>query len=166
MAVLKLSEPIIDALVARLEDDLPAPIAELNAEPGAEVQIAQPLAILPYVPSVGLLRSWPTIGIQELPTRFQDDIGSSVVAVCELVVIVFESDSDLASLTARLRRQVQAVTTVALEGRELGIGGTDAYSVSLVSTTPGPTLGDSEDPEQVRTWTSWAGVALRFLREE
>lgn len=164
MSTFQLSEPIVRGLVDRLETDLPATIDELNAE--GDVELDPPAEVYPHIPSVGLLRNWPAIGIQHLPTGLEDDIGSSAVARVELAVVAFEADPDLATLGWKLIRWERAITSVVLAGRELGVGGADAYSVNHLGSRPGPTLGDSDDPAAVRTYSSWIGVLFAFRREE
>lgn len=166
MTTFKLYEPIKHAIIDRLENDLPAVIDEINAEADDGYELRVPEAIFPHVPSVGLLRTWPTLGIQKLPGALEDDIGSSAVARCELAVLAFDQSADLLELGWRLERWERALATVLLAGRELGQGGDAAYSVSLVATRPGPTLGDAEDPAQVKTYTSWCAVVIRCLRDE
>jgi hypothetical protein len=164
MATFQLTEPVVRALVDRLETQLPEVIDELNAE--GDVELSVPEEVYPHIPSVGLLRHWPAVGIQQLPTGLEDDIGSSAVARVELAVVAFEADPDLGTLAWKLIRWERALTTVVMAGRQLGVGGVDAYSVSHLGSRPGPTLGDSDDPETVRTYSSWIGVLFRFLREE
>lgn len=164
----KLSEPAISALVARLAADLPAAIATINANINDTYTLTVPPAarILDHVPSIHLLRDWPTLGIQELPLRISDDIGTSARATLELVVLAFENDPSLEALARRLRRWGQAIAMVLDDNRSLGVAGADAYLVQMISTEPGPTLGDHEDPTLVKTYSSWRGVLVRLDREE
>lgn len=165
MKHIRLHTPIVTAVVERLEQALPDLIAEINAESENGVELREPEKVYPFVPSVGLLRMWPAIGLQVLPASLQDDIGSSAVAQCDIAAIAFEQDADLAALGWKLLLWEEALASVLLDGRELDAGRA-AYGVTLLPTRPGPTLGDHEDPEQVRTYTSWTAVPIRCLREE
>jgi len=166
MATFQLSEPIVRAVLARLEDDLPAVITEINAESTDGYDLREPEAIYPHIPSVGLLRLWPSLGVQELPLTLRDDIGTSALASVELAVVAFDQSPDLAELGWRLRRWERALATVLLAGRELGTAGSAAHLVTLSTTRPGPTLGDHEDPEKVKTFSSWTAVVIHCEREE
>jgi hypothetical protein len=167
MAPFELTEPIVAALVERLENELPAVLAAINAGVTDGYELRAPQLIIPQVPSVGTLRQWPTIGIQDLGLTFEDDIGSSFVAVAGLVVLVFEQSANLMELSWRLRRWERALVSILPKNRSLGpASDPDAYSVQPVRTIPGPTLGDSEDPKLVKTHVSWTGLELRCYREE
>lgn len=166
MATFKLAEPIVTAVIDRLTTDLAAVITEINAESADSYDLREPAEIYPHIPSVGLLRLWPAIGIQELPLTLRDDIGSSAVASVDLAVVAFDQSPELVELGWRLRRWERALATVLLRGRELGAGGSAAYLTTLSTTRPGPTLGDHEDPEQVKTFGSWTAVVIHCEREE
>lgn len=165
MALFNLNEPILRACVVRLTTELPATIAEINAETADGIDLEMPPAdrILPIVPSLGTLRQWPVIGMQHLPGELTDDIGSSAVWVAQICVLAFESDADYLRLGWKLIRWERALESVLLEGRTLGA---DAFSVQGKGTRPGPTLGDSEDPEKIKTYTSWTGVIIEVRAEE
>jgi hypothetical protein len=168
MALLQLNEPILTALIARLGDDLPDAIDEINAETddGIDLELPPTDRILPFIPSIGILRQWPVIGVQHLPGTFRDDIGSAAEYATQFAVLVFDTDADLVRLGWKLVRWERALASVVLAGRELGTGGEAAYSVQLVNTRPGPTLGDAEDPDKVKTYTSWTGVVIACSRDE
>lgn len=153
MPVLALNEPLVAALVDRLVAELPDAVDELNAAVTDGWTIDHPAEVLPYVPSPALLTDFPTLGIQDFPSRFEDDIGSSATAVHRLGVVFFLVDADLGGLALQLRRYARVVATVALRSRQLG----PAWSVTLDQYVPGPTLEDEEDP---RTWLSFAAITI------
>jgi hypothetical protein len=160
-ATFLLNEPLIKALVARLQADLPTVVAAVNAEArdDIELRVPNPEHILEYVPAADLLTEFPTIGIQELPTDIVDDIGSSFTGVHRLAIIVFATHVELRGLAWSLRRYMQAITTVMLDTRQIG----DAWGVVAKGTVPGQTLERAEHP---RTYMSWAGVRLEAKRDE
>lgn len=155
-----LNEPIIVALVARLQADLPAQIAAVNARTTDGIQITMPGEILDFIPPPGVLTSYPTIGIGDAPAKFEDDIGSSATGVFEILIVVYEQAGDQRELAWKLRRASQAVTSVALAGRQLGPG----WGVTLREVSPGPTLGD--DAENPQEWMSWVGVRIVVKTDE
>lgn len=156
-----LNEPLITALVARLQTELPPAVQAINDQGRDDVVLRVPLPerILDYVPSPELIVDTPTLGIQELPSTVTDDIGSSFTGVHQLAVVVFYTETELRRLAWSLRRYMQAITTVALEGRQIG----DAWGVVFKGTVPGRTL---ERPENPDTFLSWAAVRLEARREE
>lgn len=154
----QLTEPVVAALVARLESDLPGEIAALNAEGGQQVE--PPAQVLDHPASEGHLVAFPTLAIQDLDSDFDTDAGSFAVGDHQLAVIVFLQDADLQALARSLRRYVRAVTAVALRDRNLGPG----YGTRLVRISYGPTLDhEGQDP---RVWDSWVGVRLRVTVDE
>lgn len=158
----QLSEPLILALVDRLRADLPAVIDEINQRPevGINIIMPPPEAIYDYIPPPGILTSYPSIGIGEGPSKFEDDIGSSATGVFSLAIVIYEQASEQRELVWKLRRMAQAVTTVALEGRRLG----NSWGVTFDSSDPGPTLVDDE--ENPREWMSWVGVRINARTDE
>lgn len=156
-----LNENIILELVNRLRTDLPAEIATINARSEVGVQITMPDDIFEFIPPPGLLMNYPTIGIGDAPASFEDDIGSSATAVHEILIVAYEQAGDQRELAWKLRRLSQAITTVALAGRELG---TAAWGVTLRNVIPGPTLVD--DAENPREWMSWVGVRIVAKSDE
>jgi hypothetical protein len=151
-----LSEPIVRAIVDRLVSDLPAAVASINAElaDGIDLDLPPNDRILPYVPSLGTLRTWPTIGIEDVKLDLEDDIGSSVVVAARQAVIAFDRDRSLEHLGWKLRRWERAITTAVMRDRTLGAG---AYLVNHMGNVPGRTLGVSE-PKNVEAnvgWRAW-----------
>lgn len=159
MAFFELQAPLVTALQARLADDLPAKIDEVNALVTDDTTIDYPAQVLDYVPLPAQLTEFPTVAIGDLPSTFQDDIGSSVTGVHGLSIVVFLVHQDQRTLAWQLRRYLQAVTTVALAGRQLG----DAMGTTLRRITPGPTLDAVESP---RAWLTWASVDINILRSD
>jgi hypothetical protein len=162
MAHYPLTEPVIQALTARLGTDLPATIAEINATAATVADgytITMP-TVFDFIPQLELQTSYPMIGIQDLPTVEADDIGSSVTTEVGLGIVTFVADPDQRALAWRLRRYLQAVITVALAGRNLGAA---AYGTRFRRIVPGPTLDVEGDP---RTWVSWASVEITALRSD
>lgn len=159
MSWYSLNETLITALRERLVADLPATIAEINAQVIDGYTLRDVEQVLDYVPNVEDLVAFPTVGIQDLPSRPMSDGGSFLMADHGLTVVVFVADAELRGLAWKLRRYQQAILTVALAGRTLG----DAIGSRWLGNQPGPTLDREEKP---RTYMSWAGVSLGFCRDE
>ena len=154
---LKLSEPVVGALLTRLTDDLPAKIAELNS--GSGIDIEHPKAIYDFVPGKRRLDSagYPALGIQDLTTELID---GNFTGQHELGVLVYLADSEEDLLSRKIRRYVRAVASVVLEGHALP---PVAYGVTLGRINYGPTLNTEENP---RPWVTWARVPLTALSDE
>lgn len=159
MAYYSLSEPLVTALATRLRTDLPAKIAEINAAATDGIVLPNPSAVYDFPPQGELLTDFPVLGIQDFPSTFTDDIGSSVTGEYALGIIIWLSSADQRTLAMSLRRYTQAVTTVALAGRTLG----DAWGTLLRRVYPGPTIDAEENP---RTWCSFAIVEISARRSE
>ena len=148
-----LNEPIVHALQTQLSEGLPDVCAELD--------LTAPVAVEDYIPPVGLLLDFPTIGIGDGSTRFEDDEGFSATGRHELLIVAYLSNQDQQTLAWELRRYTQAIVRVVRS--DLKLGGS-AWGSGLVGTAPGPTLTD--DPENPRQFTSWTGVRIWAKKDE
>lgn len=160
---LKLNEPIVVELAERIRADLPAIIAEINAEvtDGAELELIPDDRVLEYVPDAGSMQAGiPVIGIGDGPQSFEDDIGSSATGVYEQLIVVFVQDADQERLARLLRRYVRALAIVVLKNRRLD----SAWGIGLRRIIPGPTLADNATSPQ--TWLSWTGVQIWCKTDE
>lgn len=167
MAHYSLWEPLVDALVTRLQTNLAATVTEINAATtdGYTITAADPAWILPYPPQPEMLTQVgapgvPVIGVQAMPATYTDDIGTSLTGHYTLGILCFLADADQKGLVRRLGRQLQAITTVALSGRNLGAA---AYGTTLRRVVPGPSIDVQENP---RTWISWGCVEINALTAE
>lgn len=164
MQQIQLNEPAIAAVKQRLEDGLADVVDTINAETSDEISLPQPYEILDYLPTPNVLNDTPTIGIGDGPTTFEDDLGHYSIGRHELLIVVYVQHEDQRQLAWQLRRYLQAITRVVLDQRNLGDGG---WGTTLIGTRPGDTLGDvGSDPDSVRSWLSWAGVAIRVKGDE
>jgi hypothetical protein len=160
MSVLDLSTPAIRALKVRLEADLPAAIADHNLETQS-IDLPAPTAILDYVPPISLLVDFPTIGIGDGPTAFEDDNAWSATGRHDLLIIAYCQNADQEVLAWQLRGFARVIATVVLDRRNLGEG---AWGTGLTRIEPGPTLAD--DPENPREFASWVGVRIWAKSEQ
>jgi len=154
-------EPIIVELKRRLEEELQAEIDLINAEVEDGYPAGVPQQIYDYIPPVGELNYFPSIGIGDGPMRFEDDIGSSETALFTPMIVVYEQAASQQELAWRLRRLNQAVIRTVMAGRHLGEA---AWGVTLQGSDPGPTLAD--DPSSPKEWVSWTGIRITCRRDE
>jgi hypothetical protein len=167
----ELTEPGVHAILARLEDpaQLNVEIAQIAASLTAADEQASlvpipPAQIYDFVPPPSFLTDFPTIGIQDMGSRLEDDTGSSATGRHVFGVIIYCSDPDQHLLAWQLRRYAQAVTRVLLAGRSLPVGDpAAAWGTGFESMAWGPTLGSTAKPQ---TWMSWCVVAIWTRREE
>lgn len=162
IALLDLNEPVVAALKTRLETDLPAVIAQVNAAVTDGFTITDPKQVLDFLPPQSHLTAFPTVAIGDGPTRFEDDIATSATGRHEIMMLAFLQDSDQRALAWKLRRYGRAIASTALQGRALGSA--QGWGMGLVSIVPGPTLGD--DPEHPRTFYSWTAVTIWVKGDE
>jgi hypothetical protein len=158
-----LNQPIIVEVQQRLNSDLATNIAAVNAEQtdGFDVEVPGTEEIFDYIPPPGLLTAFPSVGIGDGPSRFEDDIGSSATGRHELLIVAYEQDADQRALAWKLRRHCQAIVRTILDGRNLDSA---AWGTGLVAIRPGPTIED--DPDNPKVWTSWSGVHIWAKKEE
>jgi hypothetical protein len=159
----ELLTPIVLSAQAKLEADLPDVLAELRtAHP--TLDLADPSAVLDYVPhpaSLVNLASGPVLGVMDLPSELEDDIGSAATGRHRWLVVVHMVHADQRLLAWQLRLYLTAVVRV-FEDRYLpDVPGFMAMGCD--GTIPGDTLGREEDPQE---WQTWAGVQFWTTRDE
>jgi hypothetical protein len=159
-----LNEPAVQAVIARLETNLTDALTVVNSRNDDGYEIEKPVQILPFIPPPDWLNDFPTIGIGDGASGFEDDTGFAATGRHELLIVIYLQHADQDALAWQLRRYTQAVAGVVLAGRNLEAEG--AWGTGLVRISPGPTLGDNEEPEAVKTWVSWAAVQIWAKHEE
>jgi hypothetical protein len=158
---IQLNEPAIHAIHHRLENDLLDIIEDINTRSEDGHQLEPPQTILTYMPSLRELVAFPTIGIRDGISTFEDDTGWSVTSRHVLSVFVFVQDYEQEALAWKLRRYEQAIVRCVLKDRQLG--GNDGFGMGLMRIEPGPTLGRRDNP-QVKM--SWIAVTIWVKRDE
>jgi hypothetical protein len=161
-----LAEPVVTALVARLNADLPAALeARADGLPADEAEVlAAPEQVLEYPPPLAYLAGGcPAVAVfegGEVELLLASGWGESkaVVAVC-----VYLTNPDQRLLALGLRRYMQAVTKVCVRDRALTDEADRAVRITRARVLPGDTLQDEADP---RTVLSWAVLMLQVERDE
>ena len=161
----ELNEPVVRALRARLEAELPAAIADLNARLPAGEQLPAPHAVLDYPVAPGEVLEFPTLGIVDRASDIEDDTGFSATGRHRLLVVVHHMHPEQRQLAWALRRYAQAVVRVALRDRALLLpdGTVAAGIVGFDTLIPGETLDREAEPQE---WQSWTAVGVWARREE
>ncbi len=159
MQMLDLNEGLIDAVVLRLQQQLPAYCAALNAADTKGVLVATEIDVLDYIPALKELNRFPCVAVQDEPTTLEDDTGFGATAVHGLTIVVYEQSSEQYDLAWMLRRYTRAIASIILDERRID----PAWGVVLDAIIPGPTLSRPEEP---REWISYAAVAATFRTEE
>lgn len=171
MSTFQLDEPVIQAILARLEDpaQLNAQVAQIAAtvtdpDQAASLVPVDPANINDFVPPPSFLVAFPAIGLQDMGTRLEDDTGHSATGRHVVGVVIFCSDPNQEILAWQLRRYAQAVTRTILAGRTLNDTITGAaWGTGLDQIAWGPTLSSTATPQ---TWMSWCVVSIWARREE
>lgn len=154
---LKLSEPVVAALLDRLSTQLAPKISELNAGTGVDVEV--PKAIYDFVPGKTRLDGggYPAIGIQDLTSELVD---GNFTGEHSLGVLIYLAEAEEDVLARKMRRYVRAVSSVVIEGHALPPA---AYGLRLGRINYGPTLNTEENP---RPWVTWARIPFVALSDE
>jgi len=162
---LQLIEPVVVALVDRIENGIAAEVAIANLDITDGYTIEAPAQVLDYIPPLPTILAFPTVGIQHSGGAFEDDNCWSATGVWDAAVVVFVQDADQAGLVRRLRRLTRALARVVLAQRQ--ITGTGVWSVNLVRVDYGPTLGELPPDERVvTTYWSWASLQVQCRQDE
>lgn len=127
-----------------------------------------PANIFDFVPPPSFLTDFPSLGIQDMGSRLEDDTGHSATGKHSFGVVIFCSHPDQHILAWMLRRYAQAVIRVLLSSRSFGeavdgAGRTAAWATGDAGISWGPTLGSTASP---KTWLSWCVVQIWTRREE
>lgn len=150
---LRLIEPAVDALLSRLQSDLPAAVTTVNGEHSDGYTIEAPAQVYDFVPPESMLTDFPTVGITHVDGRFEDDIGSSATGVYRLAVYTFVQDSDQEALAKKIRRTTLAVARVVLASRNFGTGSGVPWGVTVDRIDYGPALADTDKPESYMSFS-------------
>jgi hypothetical protein len=168
---LRLTEPVVTALVDALKSGLNDTIDQLNAELADEVTVrhVDDVRILDHLPTLEVMQAFPVVGVGEGSGSFEDDTGHSMTGRYQLAICVYESDVDRQALATKLRRLRLAVTRLLLAGRVLNDsqGNLVAYGIRPIRLLPGTVLADLDQSHQrVQSFMAWCGLVCEFLADE
>jgi hypothetical protein len=166
----RLTEPVVAALVQRLSDDLTAAIDQVNAGATDEIGVRYPQRVLDHLPTLEVMTDFPVIGVGEGPGSLVDDTGHSMTGRYTLTVCVYESDADSQVLTTRLRRLRLAAFRTVIDGRVLPTAdgtATAAYGINPLRLLPGDRLADFDRHSQrITSFMGWCGFTVECLTDE
>jgi hypothetical protein len=170
MHYFELNEPVVKALAAQLAAQLPGAVDTVNADVTDGYTILYPVQVHDHVPLLTTLAGvgFPAVAIEDMGTRFEDDIVSSVTGVHRVAVLVFLANPDPEALAWQLRRYQQAVMLAVQADRTLG-GESNAWTTRLRGIEPGPFLEPSREPNQQGAndqYLSWFACELEMPRAE
>lgn len=158
---IRLQEPVVTAVIARLQTQLPAIIADINSSiTDGYLLPTDTSRILDYIPPVADMYTMPVIGISDGEMHFEDDTGWGATGVFDLSIVVFIQNADQRALAWQLRRYAQALVQ-ALRTPTNAIG--EGWGVVIKGIRPGPTLGRDENPRQ---WMSTVAVTITVKSEQ
>lgn len=167
MAYYDLNERLIVAMLQRLQTGLNPIIDAINANtvanPGRnQTAIDYPRVILDTPPTVKQLTNFPAVGIADGNMGFEDDVGWGATGSYEVSVVAYLSHPDPEVLAWQLRRYAQAITTVAMQGRNIDGG---AWGTILKRIIPGTRLSKT-DPRGQTVYMCWVAVVLQAKDEQ
>lgn len=154
---LHLAETIVDAAQAKLEAGLADRVSAINAEL-TDITLATPTLF--RVGSWGALApAEPAVVITEMGTGAEQKFGEEgqhgFIYKTEIMVGVFELDTDQERLARKLWRQARAVTECLWDDSPAEMLGTAApfaaFKIHPVRTVPGPVFNPNEESQ-------WSGV--------
>lgn len=162
-----LNEPIIEALQNQINNQIQSAVDTVNASVTDGYTIQVPAKVHKHVPLLTVLTAtgFPAIGIEDGPTRFEDDLAGAggTTGVHQLALIPFVANPDPEGLVLQLRRYQQAVMLVLQADRSLG---GVVWTTRLLGNEPGPILSPSSPEEPDGTYVSWSAIHIECPRAE
>lgn len=171
-STLSLNENFITTLVSLFEEKLPAAVTAINETITDAYKLDPAEQFLDYMPGKSILGGgMPAVCVQDMPTRFVDDLQFSMEGQHGIGVASVLYNADFRALAWQLRRYNQVIAHVIQGDREAGIasrlkveGG--AWVVEFAGTEPGPMLADRDPNAELVGYLSWTWFLLGFTRSE
>lgn len=166
MANLKLAEPILDAVVAKLQAGVGARIAAINALDTRGIIVKTPENGDYYVGGAGggIPRA-PAIIVTDSPSDGEAEAEGphSFIWQGEISVFVVDEDTDRQVLGRKLMRLARAAAETLWDDNPKEALAGSAYHLAFVREEPGP-VAQPEDETQY--WRSWRYVTFRCWQLE
>jgi hypothetical protein len=166
----RLTEPVVAALVARLTSDLTAQIDQVNAEATDEIAVRYPQRVLDHLPTLEVMTAFPVVAIGEGAGNLTDDTGHSMTGQYTISVLVYESDADQQVLTTRLRRLRLAAFRTVVAGRTLPTAdgsGIAAFGLDPRRLIAGDRLADFDrSTQKIASFMGYCGFTVECLTDE
>jgi hypothetical protein len=160
-----LQEPVVTALQNQISNQISAAVAAVNADVTDGYTILTPTKVHGHVPMLSVLSGagFPAVGIEDGPTRFEDDLVSSVTGWHQLVIVPFIANPDPEALVWQLRRFQQAIMLCIQADRTLG---GVVWTTRLLGNEPGPLLAPADREAADNSYVSWTGITVECGRSE
>ena len=163
MTSLRLAEVIVEAVKAKLQQNMPNRVSEINQDQSLP-QLAPELQIPDnssyYTSGLAAIPITPALIVAEGPARFTDEGPHSFITQTNIMVWILEADPDRQKLGKRLQRQARAVIESVWDDspQETLLG--SAFRIFPLRTVPGRVF----EPEQDDTWRGF--YAVEFIAQQ
>lgn len=157
---LKLTEPVIDAILAKLKTGVGARVAAINQETTTDqITVVAPTVDAYYVGGLpGIPPQAACVVVTELGADYEAEGQHSFVMVAEILVWIQDVDSDRSVLSRKLLRLARAVTETLWDDEPREQLSDGAFHIRPVRRVPGPVFS----PEDGRSmWTGHLGIVFR-----
>jgi len=166
MPTLKLGEPVVDAIIAKLRLGMAGRVAAINASAADNVTIVPPSDSDYYPFGISQIPRAPAVVVTQMPTDGEHEAEGphSFIWVADFAVFVLEEDSDRERLARKLQRQVRAaVETLWDDDPKESLAGGVAFQLKFVRDDPGP-VAEPENDESF--WRAWHVAYFRVWSDE
>lgn len=154
---------IVPAIVAQFEANAAAKVRAINDQVTDGITIPDPAQILDFAPTPATLEgALPLIGIADFPSRFEDDLVTSITGVHQFAIIVALSNVEERALAWQLRRYRSLIADLIQVDRTFGGVCRPAL---FDQVQPGPYL-ENTNPERPHSWLSWFYYLITCRRGE
>jgi hypothetical protein len=102
-------EPLIDALLAKLQGGLAERLAQINAEATDNIVLSTPQAADYYIAPIDQLPVAPAIIAAAGPAQWAEEGAHAFITSYDVTIYVLEEDPDRQVLARKLQRQVRAI---------------------------------------------------------
>lgn len=160
-----LNEPLVTAMLARLNTNLNAAIAQNNAErTNPAYPLNNPAQILPAPPTAGQLNAgFPIIAVADGDITFVDDVGWGTTEHMDITLLAYDYDLDPVALAWRLRRWAQVLCGIGMFGRHVDQG---AWGTKLRRIVPSPRVSKLDPSTGKPIVTAFVAVIITAMDEQ
>lgn len=165
MATLKLGEPVIDAIIAKLKLGMPGRVAAINAAAADDVTVTPPSDDDYYPYGASLIPRCPAVIVSQMPTDGEHEAEGphSFIWVADFVVVVVDEDSDRARLGRKLHRLVRAAVETLWDDEPKERLAGSAFHIKFTRDNPGVV---SEPDNTESTWRATHYAYFQIRQEE
>lgn len=160
---LKLSEVVIDLMIAKLQAGLASRVATINTEKADGITITAPADSQIFLGFPDVEPSEPSIFLLELPgADYTEEGPHGFQFTTDIAVVVYDLESDRQRLGRKLLRQARAATEVLWDDSPAEKLDATAFHLKVIRHDPGQIF-----PQQFQShWTGVYGVVFRVWQIE